>query len=306
MSERDGVDMEQATGADPSKRRPLYSVSQFTTPHNSFADDVEQVARTGGDGLSIWEAKLGAPEEDDAARALLSDAGLRAGLCVPASWSVFSSRLSPTPETPEDRSVAIRDSIARLAAFDPVCVLVTPGSAPGYERGEAMEIVKRTMGEVLEAAAEHGVTIGLEPIRASSFGFIHSFEGALELRAELGDPNLKVIWDVWHGWDEPDIHTLLTENVDALIGVQVNDWRQPPRVWTDRLLPGDGVADVVGLLRTIENAGYQGWYDLEVFSDDGSYVERLPDSLWLMPHEEMLQMAHDKFLAVWNQATSQP
>lgn len=285
-------------------RRPLYAVSEFTTPHNTFAQDVEQVARTGGDGLSIWESKLGPRETDEASIALLRDAGLRAGLCVPTAWSVFSSRLSPTPETPEERAEAIVASIGRLAAFDPVCVLVTPGSAPGYDYDDAMAIVRRSMTRILEAAAEHDVTIGLEPIRASSGGFIHSLEGTLALRDALGDPRLKLIWDVWHGWDEPDVRTLLTENVDALIGVQVNDWREPPRVWTDRLLPGDGVADVVGLLRTIEDAGYEGWYDLEVFSDDGSYVERLPDSLWLVPHEEMLQTAREKFLTAWQQATA--
>lgn len=285
-------------------RSPLYSVNQFTTPHNSFADDVEQVSRTDGDGISIWESKLGPVENDEKSLDLLRGSGLKAALCVPASWSVFSSRLSPTPEWPEDRTETIAASIARLAAFEPVCVLVTPGSAMGYDDDSAMEIVKRSMGRVLEAATEHGVTIGLEPIRASSGGFIHSLEGSLELRAALGDPdNLKLVWDVWHGWDEPEIHTLLAENVDVLVGVQVNDWREPPRLWTDRLLPGDGVADVVGLIRTIESAGYEGWYDLEVFSDDGTYVERLPDSLWLLPHEEMLQMARGRFLAVWDQAT---
>jgi sugar phosphate isomerase/epimerase len=306
MTTKDGVNVVQETGADSSVRSPLYSVNEFTTPRNSFADDVEQVLRTGGDGIGIWESKLCPLEDDEASIKLLSDAGLRASLCVPSSWSLFSSHLSPTPESPEDRAEAIATSIGRLAAFEPACVVVTPGSAVGYEDQEAMEIVKRSMSRILEAAADHGVTIGLEAIRASSRGFIHSLEGSLELRAAMADPNLKLIWDVWHGWDEPDIHTLLTENVDALVGVQVNDWREPTRVWTDRLLPGDGVADVVGLIRTIASAGYEGWYDLEVFSDDGTYVERLPDSLWLLPHEQMLQMARDRFLAVWDQATSQP
>jgi len=40
-------------------------------------------------------------------------------------------------------------------------------------------------------------------------------------------------------------------------------------------------------------------------SDDGTYVELLSDSLWLVPHEELLQTARDRFLTVWDQATSQ-
>lgn len=292
------------TSADDAVERPLYSVNQFTTPRNSFEDDVDQVARTGGDGIGIWEAKLGAPGDDGAARALLEGAGLRASLCVPAAWSVFASHLSPTPAEPDDRATAICDSIARLAAFEPACVVVTPGSARGYEDDEAMSIVVRTMERVLDAGARHGVTIGLEPIRASSGGFVHSLRGSLDLRAALGADELGVIFDVWHLWDEPGIHELLAANVDALVGVQVNDWRDPTRGWTDRVLPGEGIADVAGFIRTLDGAGYRGWYDLEVFSDDGSYVERYPDSLWLEPHEQMLQQARDRFADLWQRAAA--
>jgi sugar phosphate isomerase/epimerase len=284
--------------------RPLYSVNQFTTPHNSFEQDVEQVARTGGDGLGIWEAKLGSADDDGAALELMDEAGLRASLCVPAAWSVFASHLSPSPAEPDDRAQVICDSIARLAAFNPACVVVTPGSARDYEDDEAMSIVMRTMERAVEAGAEHGVTIGLEPIRASSGGFIHSLQGSLDLRAALGADELGVIFDVWHLWDEPDIHDVLADNVEALVGVQINDWRDPTRGWTDRVLPGDGIADVPALLRTIANAGYRGWYDLEVFSDDGSYNERYPDSLWLQPHEDMLQQAQDRFADVWARAVA--
>jgi sugar phosphate isomerase/epimerase len=139
----------------------LYSVNQFTTPRNSFAQDVEQVAGTGGDGLGIWEGKLGPPDDDGAARELMNSAGLRASLCVPAAWSVFASHLSPSPAEPDDRAQAISDSIARLAAFEPACVVITPGSAKGYEDDEAMSIVMRTMERAVEAGAAHGVTIGL-------------------------------------------------------------------------------------------------------------------------------------------------
>ena len=42
-------------------------------------------------------------------------------------------------------------------------------------------------------------------------------------------------------------------------------------------------------------AGYQGWYDFEVFSDDGRWGNDFPDSLWKLPHEVFLQRGYDAF-----------
>jgi sugar phosphate isomerase/epimerase len=287
-----------------SAPRPLYSVSEFSTPHNTFGEDVEQVARTGGDGIGIWEQKLGAVSGDDASRGLLRDAGLRASACVPAVWSLFPSHLSPQPSRPAERVEAIRESVARLSSFDPACIVVTPGTAADLDPDQADATMLELLAPIVATAEREGATIGLEPIRKSSGGVLHDFRQSLRIREELGSPNVGLVFDVWHLWDEPDILESLAANVDALATVQVNDWREHTRGWTDRGLPGDGIADVAAIVRTLAEAGYAGWYDLEIFSDDGTYVERYPDSLWLRPHEEFLAAARGSFERIWEQATN--
>ena len=42
----------------------------------------------------------------------------------------------------------------------------------------------------------------------------------------------------------------------------MNDWRDPTRGWCDRVLPGDGTIDLRAVLRTLRQAGYDGWYDV--------------------------------------------
>ena len=37
----------------------------------------------------------------------------------------------------------------------------------------------------------------------------------------------------------------------------------------DRVFPGDGTADVAGILGAVDAGGYRGWYELEILSDDG-------------------------------------
>jgi sugar phosphate isomerase/epimerase len=284
---------------------PLYSVSQLTTPHNSFAEDVEQIARTGADGIGIWEGKLGAASDDEAVAATMARAGLRASLCFPAIWSFYPNAFAMEPASPDARVELIVASIERLAGFAPACVVVTPGTAPpGVGEDESMEVVRRGMSRVLEAATASGAPVALEPIRKSSGGVVHSFSQSLEIRAELGAPELGVVFDVWHLWDEPGVRDLLAANLDALVGVQVCDWRDPMRGWTDRALPGEGAADLVGLVRHLIASGYRGWYDLEIFSDDGTLVTSYPDSLWQRPHEELLALGRARFDDVYEAAAA--
>ena len=59
--------------------------------------------------------------------------------------------------------------------------------------------------------------------------------------------------------------------------MHINDYRSPTRGFADRLLPGDGVADVAAILRALDRAGWTGYYDLEVFSDNGAWGTVYPD-----------------------------
>ena len=75
-------------------------------------------------------------------------------------------------------------------------------------------------------------------------------------------------------------------HVDRFAGVHVADHRNPTRGWADRALPGDGDAPVAELLAALAEAGWDGFYDLEIFSDDGTFGAAYPDSVWALPAEE--------------------
>ena len=44
-------------------------------------------------------------------------------------------------------------------------------------------------------------------------------------------------------------------------------------------------------MRALEAGGYGGWYDVEVMSDDGTFGEAFPDSLWALPVDEIARLA---------------
>ena len=44
------------------------------------------------------------------------------------------------------------------------------------------------------------------------------------------------------------------------------------------------------MLRALEAAGYEGWYDLEVLSDNGMFGNNYPDSLWQVPPVQLVSL----------------
>jgi sugar phosphate isomerase/epimerase len=108
--------------------------------------------------------------------------------------------------------------------------------------------------------------------------------------------------DVWHIWDSPDLLTLLEVHADRVVAVHLNDRREPTRSWCDRLLPGDGVADVPGIVGALRRGGYDGWFELEVVSDDGRFGSAFPDSLWRGDPVALIRAGREKFLRAWSRA----
>ena len=81
----------------------------------------------------------------------------------------------------------------------------------------------------------------------------------------------------------------------------MSDWREPTRGWADRVLPGDGAAGVPAILGALERAGWDGWYDLEVFSDNGAFGASYPDSLWDVEPVELVRRARQSFEQCWEE-----
>jgi sugar phosphate isomerase/epimerase len=79
--------------------------------------------------------------------------------------------------------------------------------------------------------------------------------------------------------------------------------REPTRSFADRVLPGDGVADVPRLLGALDRSGWAGFYDLEIFSDNGAFGSSFADSLWDLPAPELARRGRDAFLACWERRT---
>jgi sugar phosphate isomerase/epimerase len=68
------------------------------------------------------------------------------------------------------------------------------------------------------------------------------------------------------------------------------------------VLPGDGVADLPAILRALHDAGWRGSYELEVFSDDGTFGSAYPDSLWSQDPDGLVRRGREAFFRQWERA----
>jgi sugar phosphate isomerase/epimerase len=275
---------------------PRISVSQVTTLTASFADDVRTYAAAGLDGIGIWELKLGDGPDDDAL-ALFAASGLGSATAVPAVPSILPLPLMPGPAEPRERVDAILRSLHRLAPFAPAAVACITG--PG-DRDTAL----RGLREVAAEAERLGLRIALEPFQAEgieSWSILNTLGDAAAVVEEVGSPALGIQFDVWHLWNTPDLFEEIERHAALIAGVHVNDWRAPTRGWADRVLPGDGVAGVPGILGALERAGWDGFYDIEVFSDNGSFGASYPDSLWDDDAAAVVRRGRKQLVECWQE-----
>jgi sugar phosphate isomerase/epimerase len=246
-------------------------ICEWTTFPASFEEELAAYRAAGAGAIGILEFKLDGVS-DVCGR--LRESGLAVSACLPAAGSILPSPLIPGPEEPEARVQSICASVARFAELEPSCVFFLTG--PGDDRATVVEGIRR----IGEAGSRHGVRVALEPIhrsQAAVLSQVSTVEEALEL---IGDAEVGILFDTWH-LDG-------VSHADRVYAVHVADRRDPTRSDFDRGLPGEGSQAAV---RALLEAGYDGWFDVEVMSDDGTFGEAFPDSLWALPTEEIAQRA---------------
>lgn len=270
---------------------PRVSVSQVSTLGASFADDLRTYAAAGLDGVGIWELKL-----DDDSLAQFESSSLGSATAVPLVPSIHPLPLLAGPETARERIDAIVRSLHRLVPFSPAAVLCFTG--PG-DRAAAVAGFR----EIAHEAERLGLRVALEPFQREgieSWSILNTLGDAAEFIDEVGSPAVGIQFDVWHLWNTPDLFEEIERTSDMIVGVHVDDWREPTRGWADRVLPGDGAADVPAILGALERAGWDGFYDIEIFSDNGTFGVAYPDSLWDVDGAELVARGRRQLLECWD------
>jgi sugar phosphate isomerase/epimerase len=277
-----------------------FSIGEYTTPGLTFAEDLAAYREGGAEGIGIDVGLKIRDPAGDLAR--FKDSGLQATFCFPATSTVMFGSLSRGSRDPATRIEEICDGVRSLAAFEPVCVACGPGPHTGRDPREARELAVAGIKKVAKVASDVGVAIALEPMYSSmadQWSFLTDIPSTMDFLGEIDEPNTGIIVDVWHLWDTEDLLKHVRENTRHIVGVHLDDRRDPTRSWCDRVLPGDGIGGVSEFLGALDSGGYDGWLEVEIFSDDGRFGDDFPDSLWKRDPVDLVRAARAKTLEAW-------
>ena len=220
-------------------------------------------------GIVFWRRELGnqAIAIGERARA----AGLQiAGLCR-APFLVG-------PLAPPTRAAVADDfrfSIDQAAALGAPSLTICVGGVDPGTRGlpDSISIVAETLAAAADHAANVGVRLAVEPLHPVYGGnrsCVPTTRDAIDLLRSVDHPALAVAIDVYHVWWDTSLAAELRRlRPDEIAGFHLCDWLADTRdVLLDRGMMGDGVADIRELRRAVENAGYLGLCEVEIFSAD--------------------------------------
>ena len=254
---------------DPETEPFLYSFNTGTIMGQQLPlpDEVRIVARAGYHGIEPWCRKIHEYVEKgeslDELRKQIDDSGLMVvGAIGFADWANEDPDRSQRgfEEMRRDMDVVARIGGTRIAA---------PAGGLFNVENPDLRVLAEKFGKICELGREMGVQPCLEPWGASK-GFSRLSAVAMVL-AECGVTDAMCCLDVFHIYKSgADFAGLGIFSGRSIGNFHINDYpADPPRETAtdgDRVMPGEGVAPLSMILRTLHKNGYSGPLSLELFN----------------------------------------
>jgi sugar phosphate isomerase/epimerase len=245
---------------------------------------IDACAARGFGGIVFWRREIGtcAVQIGERVRA----AGMQVvGLC---RTPYLTGREAGT----DDEVTASIDMAAALEA--PVLTIVTGGTEPS---SKGLNDSKKRLAERIAKHADHakacGVKLALEPLNPMFGGnrtCLFTVRDALEICQTLDDPQVGIAVDIYHVWWDGTLLETLPGAEGRIFGYHLCDWlEETTHMLLDRGMMGDGVADLKGIRRAVEGAGYTGPCEVEIFS---------AETWWKRPPDEVLDIIVERFQTV--------
>jgi sugar phosphate isomerase/epimerase len=180
--------------------------------------------------------------------------------------------------------------VDEAAALGTETLVLVCGGVVGRDLDRSRRMVEEGISDLLPYATAAGVKLGIEPLHpmfAADRSVIVSLRQANTIVGSFNHPSLGVVIDVYHVWWDPEVYAEITRAAGHILGFHVNDWIVPlPDVLNGRGMIGDGVIEVGRLRAAVDQAGYGGPIEVEIFNEQ----------LWRVPGIDSLRLVKERFL----------
>jgi sugar phosphate isomerase/epimerase len=238
---------------------------------------IDACARHGIRAIDPWRDQVAEVGLARAVRAV-RDAGIElSGYCRGGMFTGDESRIL---EIRDDNRRAVDEAKALGAS----CIVLVVGGLPQYSRpgsspikdiGRARSMVEDRLIELAEYARTVGMPLAIEPLHpmyAADRACVNTIGQALDLCDRL-DPErtgaVGIAADVYHVWWDPQLpFQIRRAGGEQLLAFHVCDWLVPTTdLLNDRGMMGDGVIDIPAMRAAVEQEGYGGYVEVEIFSE---------------------------------------
>lgn len=255
-----------------------------------FAAAVDACLAQGITAIAPWRDQVQAIGLEEAARIVKLN-GLRVtGYCRGGMFPATDR--AGLDDAIDDNKRAI-DEAATLGAD---CLVLVVGGLPGASKDiiAARGMVADGIAAILPHARASRMPLAIEPLHpmyAADRACVNTLEHALDLCDVLG-AGVGVAIDVYHTWWDPKLRLQIARagREKRILAHHICDWLVPTRdLLLDRGMMGDGVIDLKRFRADMEQAGYYGPQEVEIFS---------AQNWWQRPGEEVIATCIERFRTV--------
>jgi sugar phosphate isomerase/epimerase len=176
----------------------------------------------------------------------------------------------------EKRKLAIDDNRKAIdEAFElgaPMIVLVC-GADSTLSLEDSRKQIEDGISEVLPQAMDAGIKLAIEPLHpmyADTRSAVNTLEQANDMACNINSPSVGVAVDVYHLWWDSHLEKEIKRcgKNNHLFAFHICDWNVPTTdfLW-DRGLMGEGCIPVEKIRGWVEETGFNGFYEVEIFSN---------------------------------------
>jgi len=242
-------------------------IHTITTKPWSIEEAAKKYSDEGVKGITVWRDAL-ANRNIKQTGQLLRDHGLNI-------VSLCRGGFFPNKEK-EKRKLAIEDNLKAIEEASELgtkLIVLVCGADPTQSLEDSRKQIKEGIETILPQAKAAGIKLAIEPLHpmyADTRSAINTLAQANDMAERINSPYVGVAVDVYHLWWDPTLEQEIKrcgEN-DHLLAFHICDWNTPTvDILLDRGLMGDGCIPVNKIRSWIEATGFNGFYEVEIFSN---------------------------------------
>lgn len=261
-------------------------IHTITTKPWSIEEIIENYHQAGVKGISVWRNVL-----EDRNPAQIGDKIRAAGMEIVSlvRGGSFTYRNQVEKQAALDDNQRIIDQSVALKA--PMVVLVC-GAIPGQSISESVSQIEIGLETLLPYAEKNSVNLAIEPLHpmyADCRSTICTMKTANQFAEKFNSPNLGVVVDIFHVWWDLDLYYEIQRcgKNENLFAFHICDWKTDMTdMRNDRGLMGEGVIRIREIRAWMEQAGFSGFNEVEIFSNQ----------LWNGDQKELLEKIKKAYL----------